>query len=101
MQPSRLGNYEVRGTLVVGTAGRSLLDGWDTASKRRVAIKIVPLADDYDTEEAVAELRHEARFAGRLDHPNLVALYDAGETEQVAYLVTECVDGERLDVLLD
>ena len=100
--PQRLGKYEIRGTLGRGAMG-VVYDGFDPQIARRVAIKSVPLPDnpDPDTEEEIARFRREAQAAGRLSHPNIVGVYDYGETSDVAYIVMEHVDGPTLKTLLD
>ena len=80
-----LGKYEIRGTLGKGAMG-TVYDGWDPAIARRVAIKTVslPTDPDPDTLEEIARFRREAQAAGRLSHPNIVAVYDYGETAELA-----------------
>ena len=97
-----LGKYEIRGTLGKGAMG-TVYDGWDPAIARRVAIKTVnlPADPDPDTAEEIARFRREAQAAGRLTHPNIVAVYDYGETADVAYIVMEFVDGLSLKAPLD
>src|SRR5580693_6283668 len=97
-----LGKYEIRSTLGKGAMG-TVYDGWDPAIARRVAIKTVglPASPDPDTAEEIARFRIEAQAAGRLTHPNIVAVYDYGETGDLAYIVMEFVDGQTLKVPLD
>ncbi len=97
-----LGKYELRGTLGRGAMG-TVYDGWDPVIQRRVAVKTVPLPEhpDPDTEEEIARFRREAQAAGRLTHPNIVGVYDYGETADLAYIVMEYVDGPTLKSLLD
>uniref|UniRef100_UPI0022EA74F6 serine/threonine-protein kinase n=1 Tax=Falsiroseomonas oryzae TaxID=2766473 RepID=UPI0022EA74F6 len=98
----RLGKYELRGTLGRGAMG-VVYDGWDPIIARRVAIKTVKIPDPSDTEaiEELARFRREAQAAGRLTHPNIVAVYDYGEDGDIAYIVMEFVDGPTLKHLLD
>jgi predicted Ser/Thr protein kinase len=98
----RLGKYEIRGTLGRGAMG-TVYDGWDPVIARRVAIKTVPLPEnpDPETAEEIARFKREAQAAGRLTHPNIVAVYDYGETNNLAYIVMEFVDGPSLKTLLD
>lgn len=100
--PRTLGKYEIRGTLGRGAMG-TVYDGWDPLIARRVAIKTVPLPEnpDPDTAEEIARFRREAQAAGRLTHPNIVGVYDYGETEGLAYIVMEFVEGPSLKGLLD
>jgi serine/threonine-protein kinase len=78
-------------------------DAWDPLIARRVAVKSVPLPShpDPETAEEIARFRREAQAAGRLTHPNIVAVYDYGETADLAYIVMEHVDGPTLKTLLD
>jgi serine/threonine-protein kinase len=68
-----------------------------------VAIKTVRFIapGDAETEEYVARFRREAQAAGRLTHPNIISVFDYGETNDLAYIVMECVDGPPLKALLD
>jgi serine/threonine protein kinase len=97
-----LGRYEIRGTLGRGAMG-VVHDGFDPVIGRRVAIKTVRLPDQADAEaqEEVARFRRESQAAGRLTHPNIVSVYDFGETGDVAFIVMEFVDGPTLKALLD
>jgi predicted Ser/Thr protein kinase len=62
---------------------------------RLVALKILPI--DAAVGELVADrFRREARTLARLTHPNIVAIYDFGETNGIFYLVMEYVDGANL-----
>ena len=97
-----LGKYEIRGTLGRGAMGL-VYDGWDPLIHRQVAIKTVRLAgaDDEEATEGLARFRREAQAAGRLSHPNIVGVYDFGETDDVAYIVMEFVAGGSLKEVLD
>jgi serine/threonine-protein kinase len=94
--------YELRGTLGAGAMG-VVLDGFDRAIERRVAIKLVrkPAPDDVEAVEAAARFKREAQAAGRLSHPGIVAVYDYGENEDTAWIVMERVDGGTLKAVLD
>src|SRR5678816_2834912 len=67
----------------------------DTRLGRDIALKVVneALASD---PELVRRFEQEARLAGSLNHPNLVAVYDVGQHEGAPYLVTELLQGESL-----
>ncbi len=97
-----LGKYEIRRVLGRGSAG-TVLEGWDPAIRRRVAIKTVRIVDatDPDIEEQIGRFRREAQAAGRLIHPSIVTVHDYGETEEVAYIVMEFVEGPSLRTFLD
>ena len=73
--------------------------GRDTAINGSVAIKAIPLASEFsDTELAEARTRffREAETAGRLNHPNIVTIYDVGEERGLAYIAMEYLKGRHL-----
>jgi serine/threonine-protein kinase len=100
--PATLGKYQIRGVLGRGAMG-TVYDGWDPVIGRRVAIKTVRLLGDADPEvqEGLERFKREAQAAGRLTHPNIVGVYDYGETDETAYIVMEFVEGPSLKDLLD
>ena len=100
MQLSGVGKYEIRAAIGRGAVG-IVYNGWDTVLVRDVAIKVLPL-DSMSEEDQDKRLRflREAQAAAGLYHPNIVGVYDYGETEDVAYIVMELLHGEPLDVLL-
>jgi eukaryotic-like serine/threonine-protein kinase len=64
-----------------------------------VAIKAIPLAREFDDDQlAEARLRffREAESAGRLNHPGIVTVYDAGEDQELAYIAMEYLTGDPL-----
>ncbi len=75
--------------------GRVLL-GYDPQIDRKVAIKVVQGVVP-ESPEARERFLAEARSAGRLLHPGIVALFDAGEADGVPYLAMEYVAGDPLD----
>jgi tetratricopeptide (TPR) repeat protein len=84
--------YEVRRELARGGMGR-ILEGWDAANQRAVAIKtlITP------TAEARARFAREVRLTAALQHPSIVPLYDAGVTaEGHPFYVMKLVAGRSL-----
>ncbi len=97
-----LGKYEIRRTLGRGAAS-IVYEGWDPAIQRRVAIKAVQIGDlaDPETEELIGRFRREAQAAGRLVHPNIVTVYDYGETPELAFIVMEFIEGPTLRTLLE
>ena len=73
--------------------------GRDPNINRVVAIKAIPLADEFeesDLEEARARFFREAEMAGRLNHPAIVTVYDAGEDQGLAYIAMEYLRGHHL-----
>ncbi|MFO1361719.1 MAG: serine/threonine-protein kinase [Burkholderiales bacterium] len=74
----------------------------DPLIERTVAVKTVHLArlDDGSLEPRMRFLR-EAKAAGRLTHPGIVAVYDVGELEDLAFIVMEFVEGRSLKEVLE
>ncbi|WP_437820633.1 protein kinase domain-containing protein [Sorangium sp. So ce1078] len=97
--PAALGRYHVQRLLGEGAMGRVLL-AHDPLLDRDVALK--HLRDDLRIprdvrEQLVVRMRHEARAAARVTHPNLVTLHDVGEDPDFGlYLVFEYVEGPTL-----
>ncbi len=96
--PAILGRYQVVKELGRGAMGVVYL-GKDPTIQRFVAIKTMRL-DDIDKEEELKEFRdrffREAESTGRLSHPNIVTVYDAGEQEGLAYIAMEYLEGTLL-----
>ena len=94
----RLGRYQLEREIGRGAMGIVYL-GRDTAINRQVAIKAIPLASEFsDSELADARARffREAETAGRLNHPNIVTIYDVGEESGLAYIAMEYLKGRHL-----
>jgi len=95
---SNLGRYQLRRVLGKGAMG-VVYDGYDPTIDRRVAVKTILKNHAIDEEVAQdysARFVREARAAGRINHPNIVQIYDFGEQEDVAYLVMEFIQGREL-----
>jgi predicted Ser/Thr protein kinase len=92
-----LGRYQVKSELGRGAMGVVYL-GFDPNISREVAIKTLHY-DQFERSElpAVKErFLREAAAAGRLRHPNIVTIYDAGEDEDLAYIAMDYVKGDSL-----
>jgi serine/threonine-protein kinase len=73
----------------------------DRLLERTVAVKVLSTLDAHD-DTAVERFRREAQAVARLNHPNIVAVYDWGEDDDTAFIVMEYVDGQTLrEVLYD
>lgn len=93
-----LGRYEIERQLGKGAMGVVYL-GRDPKINRIVAIKAIPLAEEFednDLAEARERFFREAEMAGRLNHPSIVTVYDAGEDRGLAYIAMEFLSGEHL-----
>jgi serine/threonine-protein kinase len=96
-EPKKLGKYEIRGELGQGAMG-IVYDGFDPMIGRRVALKTVrrEQLDRAEVEEILARFKREAQAAGRLNHPNVVQIYEYGEDEGTAFIAMEFVEGREL-----
>jgi serine/threonine protein kinase len=105
--PPKLGKYEVRRE--VGRGGMGIVyEGFDPLISRRVALKtfISEFFDGTQSDNLLTRLRREAQAAGRLSHPNIIAVYDYGEEivkdaegveTSTAFIAMEFVEGRSLE----
>jgi len=91
---TRLGPYEIVGQIGVGGTGE-VYRARDPRLDRDVAIKVLP-EDVASDAERLRRFEKEARAAGALNHPNVLAVYDVGAHDGRPYLVTELLEGETL-----
>jgi serine/threonine-protein kinase len=97
-EAQHLGRYHLEREIGRGAMGIVYL-GRDTAINRLVAIKAIPLASEFSDSELVearARFFREAETAGRLNHPNIVTIYDVGEERGLAYIAMEYLKGRHL-----
>ena len=96
-----LGRYQIVSQLgrgAMGTVYRAL----DPAIERTVAIKTLnPDLANENMGEVKERFLREAKSAGRLNHPNVVTIYDVGEAGGVAYIAMEYLEGRSLRQVLD
>jgi serine/threonine-protein kinase len=93
-----LGRYEVEKELGKGAMGIVYL-GKDPKINRIVAIKTMALAQEFEEdelEEVKERFFREAETAGRLNHPHIVTIFDAGEEHDLAYIAMEFLKGHDL-----
>ena len=94
-----LGRYEVEKELGKGAMGVVYL-GKDPKISRVVAIKTLALAQEFEADEleqVKERFFREAETAGRLSHPNIVTIFDAGEEHDLAYIAMEFLKGHDLE----
>ena len=98
MSKPMLGRYEIEKELGKGAMG-VVYFGKDPKIGRTVAIKTMALAQEFEADE-LKEVKErffrEAETAGRLNHPNIVSIYDAGEEHDLAYIAMEFLKGKDL-----
>lgn len=98
VQKPMLGRYQVEKELGKGAMGVVYL-GRDPKINRVVAIKTMALSQEFEgdeLEEVKQRFFREAETAGRLNHPNIVTIYDAGEEHDLAYIAMEFLKGKDL-----
>ncbi len=100
---SKAGRYELLEELGRGAMG-VVYRAQDPMIGRTVAVKTMRLSEQgtgLTREELISRFQTEAHAAGRLTHPNIVVVYDAGEEEGLFYITMELVEGRSLQALLD
>ncbi len=93
-----LGRYTIEKELGKGAMGVVYL-GKDPKIGREVAIKTMALSTEFEgdeLQEAKDRFFREAESAGKLDHPNIVRIFDAGDEHDLAYIAMEFLKGKDL-----
>ena len=97
--PQLLGErYRLERELARGSMGVVYL-AHDNQTGKHVAIKTLSLSQEFDgaaLDDARARFFREAETAARLQHPNIVQIYDSGEVGELAYIAMEYVEGQTL-----
>ena len=92
----RVGRYLVLSALGAGGMG-VVFSAYDPQLDRKVALKLLRAGITYNTKDARTRLRREAQAIAQLSHPNVVGVYDVGNTDDGdLYIAMEFVDGETL-----
>ncbi len=101
MSLEKLGKYRIDGVLGKGAMG-VVYKGFDPFIERVVAIKSIhkQLLQEHPEMGLIARFKNEAQAAGRLTHPNIVAVYEYGETEDNAFIAMEYVHSTSLANLM-
>jgi serine/threonine protein kinase len=95
----KLGPYEIIAPIGAGGMGE-VYRARDPRLGRDVAIKVLPAAFAKERDR-LQRFEHEARAAGALNHPGIVAIYDVGAADGFPYLVSELLEGESLRTVVD
>ena len=96
--PATLGRYRIESEIGRGSMGAVYL-GRDPQIGRQVAIKTLALSREFEGDklvEARERFFREAETAGRLQHPGIVTIFDAGEAQDLGYIAMEYIKGEDL-----
>jgi serine/threonine-protein kinase len=97
-EKAMLGRYEIEKELGKGAMGIVYL-GREPATGRAAAIKTMALSEEFEAdelEEVKQRFFREAETAGRLTHPGIVRMHDAGEERGLAYIAMELLNGRDL-----
>jgi serine/threonine protein kinase len=100
---TKAGRYEILGELGRGGMG-VVYRAKDPMIGRTVAVKTIRLSEEgtgMSHAQLVERFQTEARAAGLLTHPNIVVIYDVGESDGVYYITMELVNGKSLQSMLD
>jgi Tol biopolymer transport system component len=95
---SHLGPYEVLSPLGAGGMGE-VYRARDTKLGRDAAVKVLPAGASSDPNRRL-RFEQEARSASALNHPNILTIYDVGESDGTIYIAMELVDGKTLRELI-
>jgi serine/threonine protein kinase len=91
---AQLGHYQIVGALGRGGMGEVYL-AKDTRLERRVALKILPAESSADRDRLARFIR-EAKAASALNHPNIITVYDIGESAGTYFIAYEFIEGRTL-----
>jgi len=99
---AKLGKYEIKREIGRGAMG-VVYEGWDPSIERRVAIKTIrqDQLDSAEAEEILQRFQREAKAAGRLSHPNIVAVWEFGQDGDVYFIAMEYIEGRELKDYFD
>ena len=93
----KLGKYEIRRELGRGAMG-VVYEAYDPAIERIVALKTIrsDQLEGAERRDVIGRFQREAKAAGRLNHPNIVSIYDFGEDNGISFIAMEFVSGREL-----
>jgi serine/threonine-protein kinase len=100
LQQKQFGRYVIVSELGRGAMG-AVHRAVDPLIERDVAIKtLLPNLPPEVMDEVRERFLREARSAGRLNHPNIVTIYDVGEQDGIGYIAMELLEGRSLQQIL-
>ena len=96
--PKQIGSFRIERLLGAGSCG-TVFQGFDERLQRKVAIK-VPRRGYFHEQDEVELFRKEGQAAAKLQHPRIVKVFEVGEENGRPYLVSDFIEGESLDKLM-
>ncbi len=100
MEPATIGRYEIVEELGRGGMG-VVYRAVDPTIHRTIALKTLHLDSASERPEDVLQrFRHEAQLSGRLSHPNIITIYDAGDDGKLFFIAMEFISGPTLHAIL-
>lgn len=102
MKSISLGRYRVDDIIASGSMG-TIFKGWDPRLEREIAIKTIKVGGsngDFDRHQLVDKLISEAKIIAKITHPNIVTIYDALDSNEIAFIAMELIHGISLDEYL-
>jgi len=94
----KIGKYKVQGLLGQGAMG-IVYKALDPDINRNVAIKVVRfdrISEEAEKTEVIRRFIREAQAVGKLEHPNIITIYDVGRVEDLTYIVMQIIEGQSL-----
>ncbi len=98
MTGRQIGNYRIISQLGAGGMGQVYL-AEDVRLSRKVALKLLPARFTRDSER-LSRFEQEARAASSLNHPNIITIYEIGQSGETHYIATEYIEGRTLRQVL-
>jgi predicted Ser/Thr protein kinase/tetratricopeptide (TPR) repeat protein len=99
----KIGKYRI--LEILGKGGMGIVyKALDPDIEREVAIKTIrfdTLTDGTEKDDLMARFIREARAAGKLDHPNIITVYDVGREKDLTYIVMQYIEGRSLQAVID
>lgn len=99
----KIGKYKILETLGQGAMG-IVYRALDPDIDREVAIKTIRfdmITDESGKSDIMKRFMREAQAVGKLEHPNIVTIYDVGREKDLTYIVMQVIDGESLKEIIE